>query len=365
MSNNSSVKLDEADDTLPVNNNVLLITALLFLINFAVVFGNLLVIVSITTSKQLQTLHNYLILSLSMTDFLLGLFVIPFQAVSTGTGRWPFLKPYCNMHFGLDVLLSTASILHLCVIAIERYIAIVYPTRYKTFVRTIVPFGITSSWAISACLAQIVIFFPSAWHNAYWEAEGIYDLEGVCITPVNFNFAFFCGLFAFYIPEMLIVFAYGRMYVLLKEQFQRISRSRHQNVSTINNVMYNGFPPGGEGNFPMSTVTKKSLQKEAASMKLMVAVLLSFTILWLPFSIVNPIVALCPEVPAGVFLFSAWCGYANSLVNPILYAMYNKEFRRAFQSLICNHSCYFSYTSRVTDVSMNTRETRSSLDILS
>ena len=37
------------------------------------------------------------------------------------------------------------------------------------------------------------------------------------------------------------------------------------------------------------------------------------------------------------FLF--WLGYANSTVNPVLYAVFNVEFRRAFQTIMADFCC--------------------------
>jgi len=32
--------------------------------------------------------------------------------------------------------------------------------------------------------------------------------------------------------------------------------------------------------------------------------------------------------------FFFWLGYSNSTINPILYAIFNEEFRKAFQSIL-------------------------------
>lgn len=68
-----------------------------------------------------------------------------------------------------------------------------------------------------------------------------------------------------------------------------------------------------------------------------------FVACWLPFFIVTLLKALCPDhkctVPEWMEHLVLWLGYANSTINPILYAKYNKDFRIPFREILC---CRFS-----------------------
>lgn len=63
---------------------------------------------------------NYFIVSLAFADLLVALLVMPFAAIELTTGQWRYGETFCLVRTSLDVLLTTASILHLCCIALDR-----------------------------------------------------------------------------------------------------------------------------------------------------------------------------------------------------------------------------------------------------
>lgn len=64
---------------------------------------------------------NYFIVSLAFADLLVALLVMPFAAIELTTGEWRYGEIFCLVRTSLDVLLTTASILHLCCIALDRF----------------------------------------------------------------------------------------------------------------------------------------------------------------------------------------------------------------------------------------------------
>ena len=46
-------------------------------------------------------------------------------------GRWLFGRVVCNIFNANDVLFSTASLLHLCCISLDRYLAVTDPFKYQ------------------------------------------------------------------------------------------------------------------------------------------------------------------------------------------------------------------------------------------
>ena len=43
---------------------------------------------------------------------------------------------------------------------------------------------------------------------------------------------------------------------------------------------------------------------------------------------------LCREVEGAGFSFAFWLGYSNSALNPVIYTVFNKDFRRAFKRIL-------------------------------
>lgn len=60
-----------------------------------------------------------------------------------------------------------------------------------------------------------------------------------------------------------------------------------------------------------------------------------FLICWVPFFCVNIVAAFCKTCIGGqTFKILSWLGYSNSAFNPIIYSIFNKEFRDAFKRIL-------------------------------
>lgn len=88
------------------------------------VFGNLVIMISISHFKQLHSPTNFLILSMATTDFLLGFVIMPYSMVRSVESCWYFGDGFCKFHASFDMMLSLTSIFHLCSIAIDRFYAV-------------------------------------------------------------------------------------------------------------------------------------------------------------------------------------------------------------------------------------------------
>ncbi|KFO53830.1 5-hydroxytryptamine receptor 1A, partial [Corvus brachyrhynchos] len=94
------------------------------------VSGNACVIAAIALERSLQTVANYLIGSLAVTDLMVSVLVLPMAALYQVLNKWTLGQVTCDIFISLDVLCCTSSILHLCAIALDRYWAITDPIDY-------------------------------------------------------------------------------------------------------------------------------------------------------------------------------------------------------------------------------------------
>ncbi|KAG8034259.1 hypothetical protein G9C98_001343 [Cotesia typhae] len=82
--------------------------------------GNVFVIAAILLERHLQSVANYLILSLAVADLLVACLVMPLGAVYEVSHEWTLGPDICDIWTSTDVLCCTASILHLVAIALDR-----------------------------------------------------------------------------------------------------------------------------------------------------------------------------------------------------------------------------------------------------
>ncbi|EDO47859.1 predicted protein, partial [Nematostella vectensis] len=91
--------------------------------------GNSTVIMVVVMNKRLHTFTNYLLVNLSVADFLVSVVAIPFRVIH-GHDSGEVLPP-CHVTLGLTVLFDGASRINITLIALDRLIAIKWPFKYR------------------------------------------------------------------------------------------------------------------------------------------------------------------------------------------------------------------------------------------
>jgi octopamine/tyramine receptor len=81
---------------------------------------------------------------------------------------------------------------------------------------------------------------------------------------------------------------------------------------------------------------KISLSKERRAARTLGIIMGTFVICWLPFFLIYVIAPFCESccLSAKFINFITWLGYINSALNPIIYTIFNIEYRRAFKRLL-------------------------------
>ncbi len=77
-------------------------------------------------------------------------------------------------------------------------------------------------------------------------------------------------------------------------------------------------------------------KKEKRATLILGLIMGSFIACWLPFFflyILKPACEAC-EIPDSAFSVAFWLGYMNSALNPAIYTIFNKDFRRAFRRIL-------------------------------
>ncbi|XP_016064278.1 PREDICTED: histamine H2 receptor [Miniopterus natalensis] len=274
---------------------------------FITIAGNVVVCLAVGLNRQLRNLTNCFIVSLAVTDLLLGLLVLPFSAFYQLSCRWGFSGVFCNIYTSLDVMLCTASILNLFMISLDRYCAVTDPLRYPVLVTPVrVGVSLALIWVVSITLSFLSIHL--GW-NSRSETSRVNHTNLSCKVQVNLVYGLVDGLVTFYVPLLIMCVTYYRIFKIAREQAKRIHHASSWKAATIREHK--------------ATVT-------------LAAVMGAFIVCWFPYFTVFVYRGLRGDEAINKTLEAVvlWLGYANSALNPILYAALNRDFRTAYQQLL-------------------------------
>ncbi|OCT71789.1 D(1C) dopamine receptor-like [Xenopus laevis] len=315
---------------------------LLSLLILSTLLGNTLVCLAVIKFRHLRSkVTNFFVISLAVSDLFVALLVMPWKAVTEVAGYWLF-GAFCDTWVAFDIMCSTASILNLCIISLDRYWAIASPFRYERKMTQRVAFiMIGVAWTLSILISFIPV--QLSWHKsqeADKELKAINHTEN-CDSSLNRTYAISSSLISFYIPVVIMIGTYTRIYRIAQTQIRRISsleravehaQSAHPDCVNENSL-------------------KTSFRKETKVLKTLSIIMGVFVFCWLPFFVLNCMIPFChmslpgqnePEPPCvseTTFNIFVWFGWANSSLNPVIYA-FNADFRKAFTTILgCNRFC--------------------------
>ncbi|KAK5935726.1 hypothetical protein CgunFtcFv8_021067 [Champsocephalus gunnari] len=377
----SDISPDFNNDTLPAGRITHFnFPALIFGILLIVVItgGNVLVCLSVFLEKALKTTTNYFIVSLAFADLLLAVLVLPlFVYAEFQGGVWSLNMLVCDSLMTMDVMLCTASIFNLCAISVDRFIAVSIPLNYNrkhVDHRQIVL--LSATWLLALAVASPVIFginnVPNRDHSE-------------CKLEDN-NYVIYSSVCSFFVPCPIMVLLYFGVFrglrhwevtrkVKLRSSIEACRRLQHAAVATALPPL-TGTIPGPlpmplpriierdlaqsrlddtgdfmqqeipyprqyrENSVPTVTYSQVHRKKRAKincrerkAMKVLPVVVGCFLFCWTPFFVVHTTRAICLtcDIPPALMSTVTWLGYVNSALNPIIYTIFNTEFKKFFK----------------------------------
>ena len=186
--------------------------ALAFL-NLMVVAGNLLVVMAVFVHSKLRTVTNLFIVSLACADLMVGILVLPFSATLEVLDVWLYGDIWCSVWLAVDVWMCTSSILNLCAISLDRYLAVSQPISYPSLMSTRrAKQLIAAVWVLS-----FVICFPPlvGWNDrpgTLIGSRGSSACRLTCELTNERGYVIYSALGSFFLPSTVMLFFYGRIY---------------------------------------------------------------------------------------------------------------------------------------------------------
>ncbi|XP_071328855.1 trace amine-associated receptor 13c-like [Trachinotus anak] len=267
---------------------------------------NLLVIISISHFRQLHTPTNILLLSLAVSDFLVGLLLMPGE-ILRNTSCWFLGDLMCFLYIYVSYIITATSVGDMVLISVDRYVAICDPLHYTIRVtERRVKLCVCLCWLISAVYCSVFV------KDDLSQPDRHNSCHGECVIVIDYTTGALDLVLTFIVPITLIIVLYMRVFVVAVSQ-ARAMRSHITAVTLQRSV----------------TLTKKSELKAARTLGVLVVVFL---------------ICFCPHYGvslAGDNLFNSsfaffvfYIFYFNSCLNPIIYTLFYPWFRKAVKLVI-------------------------------
>ena len=189
-----SAAQDSASAGAPSLLYTVLVGTLLASISLGAVVGNSLVVLGVLTNPKLRTITNRFVASLACADLSVGVLVMPLAIKVEVTGTWRLGRPLCDVWISLDVLLCTASILNLCAISVDRYMAVTRPLQ--TFTGSWRHRRVANAMIAGAWLSAVVVTCPPLF--GWREADR--NVDEVCTLTRDPGYVVYSALGSFYVP---------------------------------------------------------------------------------------------------------------------------------------------------------------------
>uniref|UniRef100_A0A8C5DV51 D(4) dopamine receptor-like n=1 Tax=Gouania willdenowi TaxID=441366 RepID=A0A8C5DV51_GOUWI len=329
--------------------------------------GNVLVCLSVYMEKALKTTTNYFIVSLAFADLLLALLVLPLFVYAEVIGS------LSELHGNL------INMFLLC-----RFIAVSIPLNYnrrRVDQRQVVL--LFATWILALAVASPVIF-------------GINNVPGrdpsICRLEDN-NYVVYSSVCSFFIPcPIMVLFYLGVLRGLrrweetrkakLRSSIEACRKLQHCAIATALPPLTGTIP--GPLPMPLPRVIERDLaqsrlddsedylqqelpyprqyrensvptltfsqqqqlknrakinSRERKAMRVLPVVVGCFLLCWTPFFVVHTTQAMCSscDIRPSITSTVTWLGYVNSALNPIIYTIFNTEFKKFFKK--CLRSC--------------------------
>ena len=295
----------------PLSTNIQAIAELVP-VALLIILANGLVLVLFSKRTQLRTPANYVLFSLAACDFITGIVNIPLFIIVAFTPVITSYKYQYYMTILVSVLNNFTAILacyHILAATTEKYLSIIWPVTHRSMTRKTVFKVLQVAWLLSFIMA----FIPFSWVNMEdAETQGKLTLGHVI----------FCLVAVFFLPYAFMIYAFV---VIFKSIAKRGKAKRNTSSRTLQLSR-------------QATLEKRCLILFASMATVFLVCWLPWFILMLLFKVKDNVKEL--EIPAHVFVLVR---YATSIINPVLYTFFRRDFKTALKSLFQNkRSRYFS-----------------------
>ncbi|NWW12347.1 GPR19 protein, partial [Oreocharis arfaki] len=291
------------------------------------VLGNFLVCLVIHRSRRTQSTTNYFVVSMAWADLVSSVGSAPFLLLQLSSGRWMLGSGVCRLVRYIQYLTPGVQIYVLLTISVDRCYTLVRPlsfkvSREKAKRMTLVSWLCGALFASPACFLygsssdhHCNFFLPNSWQGA---ASGVIHLSVLLLL----------------VPSLLIILCYHKL-------FTYIWRSGTEDMA---------------GRRRMSLVSRRKVK----TVKMFFIFVSDFLLSWLPFFMVQLWHPQETDYRKSSLLFLAvtWISFRSSASKPVLFYIYNANFRTGMQEICCMWTYHRSNIYTITTSSRTAENNR-------
>ncbi|XP_063069399.1 trace amine-associated receptor 13c-like [Engraulis encrasicolus] len=287
------------------------------LVIITTVFGNLLVIISVCHFRQLHTPTNVLLLSLAVADLLVGLFVMPLEFTWLIESCWVFDVSVFAFLFFFSFQLTCASVHNVVLIAVDRYLALSNPFMYTKQITV----------KLSVIVALLNWLFASSYNFTLLYCNGFFT-HALTLCPselpifMNEVWSWVDFVIVFALPCSMMFVLYLKIFAIARKHAIAIRAANAQ---------------GNPNNRQAHNVPKRSERKAAKVLGILVCVFLCCVVPYYAASLLAEFVS--GDIFDYVLNGTSVMLYLNSLLNPIIYALFYPWFQKSMKLILRCHIC--------------------------
>ncbi|XP_072772538.1 tachykinin receptor 3a isoform X2 [Nerophis lumbriciformis] len=253
----------------------------------------------------MRTVTNYFLLNLAFSDASMAAFNTLINFVYATHGEWYFGEAYCRFHNFFPVTSVFASIYSMTAIAVDRYMAIIHPLKPRLSAK--------ATTGVIACIwsLAVVLAFPLC----YFSKIRVLPRRTLCYVawprmaddPVMYHII--VTVLVYVLPLVVMGITY----------------------SIVGVTLWGGEIPGDS-----SDNYHGQLRAKRKVVKMMIIVLVTFALCWLPYHIYFIVTGLNKQLIKWksiqqVYLSVLWLAMSSTMYNPIIYCCLNSRFRAGFK----------------------------------
>ncbi|KAI3379695.1 hypothetical protein SNEBB_010128 [Seison nebaliae] len=200
------------------------------------IVGNALVIIVIRRYRRLRHTTNMVLGSLAAADLTLGLIVMPPAFLTDLFPQYHLInRMFCYLWISFDIMCCTASIFHLCIVAVDKYIAITRPLLYhRIMTHRHTLYIIFIIWILSAIIAVLPLAIDKRktktlhitdHQTTDHESQGENNIS--CAVEMSGIYAIVSSCISFHFPLVVMSVLYARILCIAVQQHRRLIEKLH------------------------------------------------------------------------------------------------------------------------------------------